>query len=86
MPLRYRHDFQPRLEDLDRLLRYFLGGYRPNKTAHQILSLYVFSVEVSLYIPKEWYFTDESAPSENDASTSPIYATQSKHTNNTKLQ
>ncbi len=38
MPLHYRHGFHSRLENLNRLLRYFLGGWRPTKTTHHAMS------------------------------------------------
>ena len=59
VPLHYRHDFHSRLANLNKLLRYFLGGYRPSKTTHQILFLYVFAVEIRICRLTEWYFTDE---------------------------
>ena len=37
--LPYQRDFHPRLADLNKRLRYFLGGLRPTQTAHQALSL-----------------------------------------------
>ncbi len=86
MPLHYRHGFHSRLADLNKLLRYFLGGYRPSKTTHQILSLNVFAVEVSSCLEKERYFTDESTAPERTTSISPIYATHRKHILNIKLQ
>ncbi len=61
MPLHYRHGFHSRLENLNRILRYFLGGERPTQTARQILFLVVFSAEVRTYKLEEWYFTDDSA-------------------------
>ena len=85
VPLHYRHGFHSRLADLNKLLRYFLGGYRPSKTTHQILSQYVFAVLVRICLQKEWYFTDESIPAETETSNSPIYATQSKNILNIKL-
>ena len=85
MPLHYRHGFHSRLENLNRLLRYFLGGYRPSKTTHQILSLNVFAVEVSSCLEKERYFTDDSISAETETSKSPVYATQLQNKNNTKL-
>ena len=48
-------------------LLYFLGGYSPSKTIHQILSQYVFAVLVRTCLQKEWYFTDEQNPSENES-------------------
>lgn len=85
VPLHYRHGFHSRLANLNGLLRYTLGGCRPNKTTHQILSLKVFSIQVRIYILKEWYFTDESMTAETITSTSPTYATQTKRILNIKL-
>ena len=86
LPIHYRHGFHSRLADLNKLLRYFLGGYRPNKTVHQILSLHVFAAEVRTYRLQEWYFTDESIATETAISTSPTYATHANHILNIKLQ
>ena len=85
VPLHYRHGFHSRLADLNKLLRYTLGGCRPNKTTRQILSLPVFAGQVRTYTRTEWYFTDDSAPPESNASKSPTYATQYKRTLNIKL-
>ena len=60
VPLHYRHGFHSRLAELNRILRYFLGGERPTQTAHQKLSLVVFSAEVRKYIKQDGYFTDDS--------------------------
>ena len=38
MPMHYQRDVHPRLADLNKLLRYFLGGLRPTQTARQLLS------------------------------------------------
>ena len=86
MPLRYRHGFHSRLEYLNRILRYFLGGERPTQTARQILFLAVFSVEVRKYNLEEWYFTDDSIPTKIGTSKSPIYATHLNRIFNIKLQ
>ena len=43
MPLHNRSDVHPELADLNKLLRYFLGGLRPTQTAHQLLSPLRFS-------------------------------------------
>ena len=86
MPLHYRHGFHSRLANLNKLLRYFLGGYRPSKTTHQILSLYVFAVEIRTCHHTEWYFTDEYRTTEIVRITSPIYATQYNNMLNIKLQ
>ena len=59
VPLHYRHGFHSRLANLNKLLRYSLGGYHPSKTPHQILSLVVFSAEVSVCQSKDGYFTVE---------------------------
>ena len=85
VPLHYRHGFHSRLADLNKLLRYFLGECRPNKTTHQILSPHVFAVEVRIYTMKGWYFTDGSTATEITASNPPTYATHSKHILNIKL-
>jgi len=85
MPIHYRHGFHSRLADLNRLLRYFLGGERPTQTTHQILFLAVFAGGVRKHIRQEWYFTDDSTTSENAASKSPTYATHAKHILNIKL-
>ena len=60
VPLHYRHGFHSRLAELNRILRYLLGGERPTQTAHQKLSLVVFSAEVRKYIKQDGYFTDDS--------------------------
>ena len=86
VPLHYRHGFHSRLADLNRLLRYFLGGERPTQTARQILFLAVFSVEVRKYNLEEWYFTDDSMPTKIGTSKSPTYATHRNHILNIKLQ
>ena len=86
VPLHYRHGFHSRLANLNKLLRYSLGGYRPSKTTHQILSLCVFAVEIRTYNYTEWYFTDEYRTTEIVRITSPIYATQYNHMLNIKLQ
>ena len=83
--LPYRHDVHSRLADLNRLLRYSLGGKRPTQTTHQALSPLVFAEQVRTYLKPERYFTDDSRPSEGGPSKSPAYATQAKHTLNTKL-
>ncbi len=85
VPLHYRHGFHSRLADLNKLLRYCLGGCRPNKTTRQILSLPVFAGQVRTHIITEWYFTDGSTFPERNASNPPTYATQSKHALNIKL-
>jgi len=85
VPLHYRHGFHSRLENLDKLLRYFLGGERPTQTTHQILSLLVFTVQVRECKSKEWYFTDDSDTAETISSKSPTYATQLIHTLNIRL-
>ena len=86
LPLHYRHGFHSRLGDLNRLLRYFLGGQRPTETVHQVLSLLGFSQEVRTYRNVGWYCTGDSTPTEISASKSPIYATQRTRIFNTKLQ
>jgi hypothetical protein len=86
VPLHYRHGFHSRLADLNRILRYILGGERPTQTARQILSLAVFAVEVRKHKLEEWYFTDDSILPESRTSKSPIYATHLIRILNTKLQ
>ena len=56
MPLHYRYGFHSHLTDLNKPLRYPLGGYRPSKTTRQILSAYDFLIHVSVYPSEEWYF------------------------------
>ena len=73
--IHYRHGFHSRLADLNKPLRYSLGGCRPSKTARQVLSLYVFSVRVRTYNRREWYFTVEYYTTEIVHITSPTYAT-----------
>ena len=85
LPLRYRHGFHSRLDDLNRPLRYFLGGIRPKQTTHQKLSLCDFVTEVSGYISTEWYFTGDSSTTEIMLSKSPTYATQYTRRRNFKL-
>ena len=75
VPLHYRHGFHSRLANLNKLLRYSLGGYRPSKTTFQKLSLSVFAVEIRICPLKEWYFTDEYYITEMMHITSPTYAT-----------
>jgi hypothetical protein len=75
MPLHYRHGFHSRLADLNKLLRYLLGGYRPSKTTCQILSPAVFAVKIRMYIVRKWYFTDEYYTTEIVHITSPTYST-----------
>ena len=62
LPLHYRHGFHSRLADLNKLLRYSLGGYRPNKTVHHALFQNGFAALVRNYNVAEWYFTDDSTP------------------------
>ena len=85
LPLRYRHGFHSRLEDLNRLLRYLLGGERPTQTTRQILSPYVFSVQIRICPEQEWYFTDGSTETEITASNPPTYATHVQNIFNIKL-
>ena len=49
MPMHDQRDVHPRLADLNKLLRYFLGGLRPTQTAHQLLSPLRFTERVRLY-------------------------------------
>ena len=86
MPLHFRHGFHSRQVNLNRILRYSLGGERPTQTARQILFLAVFAVEIRKYKLEEWYFTDDSAPTEIGTSKSPIYATHRNRKLNIKLQ
>ena len=46
--IQVQSDFHPLQADLNKPLRYFLGGLRPTQTAHQTLSPNVFSVEVRI--------------------------------------
>jgi hypothetical protein len=85
MPLHYRHGFHSRLGNLNRPLRYFLGGIRPKQTTYQILFPLVFAEQVRTYNSKEWYFTDEYRKAETLRITSPIYSTQLTRTPNIKL-
>ena len=75
VPLHYRHGFHSRLADLNRPLRYSLGGIRPKQTTRQTLSLCVFAALVRTYQNQKWYFTDEYYKAETLHITSPIYAT-----------
>ena len=75
MPIHYRHGFHSRLANLNKLLRYLLGGYRPSKTTCQILSPAVFAVKIRMHIFRKWYFTDEYYKTEILYITSPTYAT-----------
>ena len=86
MPLHYRHGFHSRLGNLNRLLRYFLGGQRPTETVHQVLSLFGFSEEVRTYRNKGWCCIGDSTQAKTRASKSPTYATQRTRISNTKLQ
>ena len=86
MPLHFRHGFHSRQENLNRILRYSLGGERPTQTARQILSLAVFSVEVRKYKLEEWYFTVGSIQTEIWTSKPPTYATHLIRILNIKLQ
>ena len=86
MLLHYRHGFHSRLTELNKILRYFLGGERPTQTAHQKLSLVVFSAEVRKYNKQNGYFTDDSIRAETLTSKSDHYATYASHILNIKLQ
>ena len=86
LPIHYRHGFHSGLGNLNKLLRYFLGGYGPNKTVYQILFPDVFAAGVRTYSQQEWYFTDESILAKTNTSTSPTYATHANHILNIKLQ
>jgi hypothetical protein len=85
LPLHYRHGFHSRLGNLNRPLRYFLGGIRPKQTTYQILFPRVFAAQVRTYNLKGWYFTVEYARTEILTITSPTYATQLIRTPNIKL-
>ena len=84
--MHYRHGFYSRLGDLNRLLRYLLGGQRPTETVHQVLSFDGFAAEVRKYRNEEWYFTCDSISAETETSKSPTYATHRTRILNTKLQ
>ena len=84
--MHYRYGFHSHLGDLNRLLRYLLGGQRPTETVHQVLSLSGFSREVRTYSHKEWCCIDGSTKAETLASNPPTYATQHARMPNTKLQ
>ena len=86
LPLHYRYGFHSHLGDLNRLLRYFLGGQRPTETVRQVLSLDGFSAKVRIYSHKEWCCIDDSMATEITTSKSPTYATQHARIPNTKLQ
>ena len=73
--LPYQRDFHPRLADLNKRLRYFLGGLRPTQTAQQLLSPPGFAGQVRFYIFKNGYFIGGSTPPERNASKPPHYAT-----------
>ena len=84
--MHYRYGFHSHLGNLNRLLRYFLGGQRPTETAQQVLSLYGFSVEVRIYRNEGWCCIGGSTAAETTASNPPIYATQRTRILNTNLQ
>gem|GEM_PF-1454674 len=86
LPMHYRYGFHSHLGNLNRLLRYFLGGQRPTETVHQVLSLSSFSREVRIYRNKGWCCIGGSTQTEICASNPPIYATQCTRILNTKLQ
>ena len=46
--IQVQRGFHPRQADLDKPLRYFLGGLRPTQTAHQTLSPRVFAAKVRI--------------------------------------
>ncbi len=85
VPLHYRRRFRWRLADLNRPLRYSLGGIRPKQTTRQTLSPPVFAGQVRTQVLPEWYFTDDSPTTEMAGSQSPTYATQAEHMLNIKL-
>ena len=84
--LPYQRDFHPRLADLNKRLRYFLGGLRPTQTAHQALSPAGFAGKVRTYTTQERYFTGGSIPAKTGTSKPPVYATHVQRKPNTKLQ
>ena len=58
------------------ILRYFLGGFRPRKTARLTLSLArIHGNEVRILTRQERYFTVDSTPAGTDVSESPSYPT-----------
>ena len=73
--LHYQRDVHPRLADLNKLLRYFLGGLRPTQTAHQLLFPRGFSAQVRFYILKDGCFIVGSMPPESGISKPTHYAT-----------
>ena len=77
MPLHFQADVHPAQADLNKLLRYSLGGLRPTKTARQTLSLCVFAARVRFKNQTEGCFIDDSIPTEIGTSKSTLYATQS---------
>jgi len=75
MPLHDLRDVHPRLADLNKRLRYSLGGLRPTQTACQLLSPTRFARQVRIYIPKNGCFIGDSSPTEIEPSKSTHYAT-----------
>ena len=79
-------DVHPRLADLNKLLRYFLGGLRPTQTARQPLFPPRLTRRVRIYISKNGCFIGGSIPTEIGTSKPTHYATYPKHKANDKLQ
>ena len=77
MPLHFQADVHPAQADLNKLLRYSLGGLRPTKTAFQTLSLGVFAARVRFKNQTDGCFIVDSTLTEIRASKSTHYATQS---------
>jgi hypothetical protein len=69
------------------LLRYFLGGYRPSKTAHLALSTpQIHGVSVRFPFCQDQYFNVDSIVPNETTSQSPGYPTHDKTEANTKVQ
>ena len=86
MPLHDLRDVHPRLADLNKRLRYFLGGLRPTQTARQLLSPSGFAEQVRFYILKNGCFIGGSLRPESRSSKPTHYATYPKHKANNNLQ
>ena len=85
MPLHDKRDVHPRLADLNKRLRYFLGGLRPTQTTQQLLSPSGFAGQVRFYILKNGCFIGGSTATEIAASKPTHYATYSKRKANNNL-
>ncbi len=75
MPLHFQTDVHPVQADLNKLLRYFLGGSRPTKTARQTLSPDVFAVLVRFKNQEGGCFIVGSSATEMADSKPPHYST-----------